>query len=36
MAEQTEFVCYICNAVFDDEQQLLTHFCPGAPAEEGA
>jgi hypothetical protein len=28
MADQ--FVCPICEAVFDDERQLLDHFCPGA------
>ena len=27
MADQ--FACPICEAVFDDERQLLDHFCPG-------
>lgn len=36
MADSDEYVCYICKAVFDEEQALLNHFCPGAPAEADA
>ncbi len=28
MTEQ--YVCPICEAIFDEERQLLDHFCPGA------
>jgi hypothetical protein len=27
----TQFVCPFCEAIFDDERQLLEHFCPAAP-----
>jgi hypothetical protein len=30
----TQFVCPYCEAVFDEERQLLEHFCPNAPTRE--
>jgi hypothetical protein len=27
----TQFVCPYCEAIFDEERQLLEHFCPAAP-----
>ena len=36
MSESGEYVCYICKAVFEEEQALLDHFCPGAPTEVDA
>jgi hypothetical protein len=36
MADVNGFICHICNAIFNEEQALLDHFCPGAPAESDA
>jgi len=36
VANSDEFVCYICKAVFEEEQALLDHFCPGEPADADA
>ena len=32
MSDET-FTCHYCQAVFDDAEALLAHFCPNAPTE---
>ena len=32
----TQFVCPYCEAVFDEERQLLEHFCPMAPEPDAS
>ena len=36
MCSMAEYECSYCKAVFNDEQELLNHFCPERTVREPA